>query len=70
MGKVGAFTRNPSIGSLAKRVRTSQHMTQQELADITGVSPEKVDLFERSLPVPLDVRRRLLKELWARKAGK
>jgi len=45
-------------------------MSQEELADITGVSPEQVDLFERSQPVPLDIRRRLLKELWARKNGK
>lgn len=70
MVKVCAFPNSPSLGALARRIRTSQCMSQEELADITGVSPEQVDLFEHSLPVPLDIRRRLLKELWARKNGR
>jgi transcriptional regulator with XRE-family HTH domain len=69
MAKVITVTRE-SPGALARRVRISLHLTQQELADITGVSRDEVDLFERSLPVPLDVKRRLLKELWARKASR
>ena len=61
------LTRESHAGSMARRARLAQHMTQQELASLTGVSRESVDLFERGLPVPLDIRRRLHKELWARK---
>jgi len=45
-------------------------LTQPELADMVGVSVEEVDLFERNLPVALDARRRILKELWAKKTRK
>ena len=64
------FTRESSLGSMARRLRTNQNLTQQELAEVVGVSREEVDLFECGLPVPLDIRRRLLKELWARKASR
>ena len=39
-------------------------LTQQELADITGVSKEDVKSFEHNLPIKLDSRRKLVKELW------
>jgi len=45
-------------------------MTRQELADIVGVSEEEVDLFEHSLPITLDVKQKLLRELYAAKAPK
>lgn len=64
------LARSSPLGSLAKRLRTAQHLTQQELADLAGVSRKEVNLFEHNLPVILDIRRRLLKELWARKASK
>ena len=57
-----------SLGFKARRLRVSLLLTQQELASIAGVATEEVDLFEHSLPVRLDAKRRLLKELWARKA--
>lgn len=63
-----ALARESSIGSLARRVRTAQHLTQRELAEVAGVSQKDIDLLEHNLPVTLDVKRRLLKELWARKA--
>ena len=62
------LTRESSAGYVARRARLARRMTQQELAGLAGVSRESVDLFERGLPVPLDIRRRLLKELWANKA--
>jgi transcriptional regulator with XRE-family HTH domain len=58
-----------SPGFKAKKLRTSNHLTRRELAKIAGVSPDEINLFERNLPVPLDARRRILKELWARKGG-
>ena len=67
MPKVIAFTRESSIGPWARSVRMTLHLTQQELANVTGVSREEVGLFEENLPVRLDAKRKLLKELWARK---
>jgi transcriptional regulator with XRE-family HTH domain len=59
-----------SIGFKSRKLRISKLLTQRELAEIAGVSVEEVDLFERNLPVKLDARRRILKELWAVKAQK
>ena len=58
-----------STGFKAKKLRVARLLTQQELADMADVSLGEVDLFERNLPVPLDTKRRILKELWAKKAG-
>jgi DNA-binding XRE family transcriptional regulator len=59
-----------SVGVKVKRLRISFLMTRQELADLAGVPEEHVDLLERNLPVPLDSKRRVHKELWAIKAKK
>jgi DNA-binding XRE family transcriptional regulator len=61
------LVRETSMGFKARKIRISKLLIQQELADMAGVSREEVDLFERNLPVPLDARRRILKELWAMK---
>lgn len=58
------------IGSDARRLRISLHITRPELAVRAGVSEEIVNLFEHNYPVPLDSRRRILKELWAQKSKK
>jgi transcriptional regulator with XRE-family HTH domain len=58
------------FGSMARRVRISLHLTQRDLAEMTGISKESVYLFEHNLPVYLDARRRILKQLWAIKASK
>jgi DNA-binding XRE family transcriptional regulator len=62
--------RKTSTGFKVKRLRIASLLTQQELADLAGVSREHVDLFERNLPLPLDSRRRILRELWAIKFKK
>jgi DNA-binding XRE family transcriptional regulator len=59
-----------STGVKAKRLRISFLLTRQELADLAGVPKEHVDLLEQNLPVPLDSKRRIIKELWAIKARK
>jgi len=46
------------------------HLTQHELAILTGISHSAVFQFEHNLPVILDARRRILKELWAIKVNK
>jgi len=57
-------------GSKAHRLRVHFHLSEQKLADIAGVPFEQVGLFEHDLPVPLDSKRRILKELWAKKSRK
>jgi DNA-binding XRE family transcriptional regulator len=59
-----------SLGIKVKRLRISFLMTRQEVADLAGVPQEHVELLERNLPVPLDSKRRIVKELWAIKARK
>jgi hypothetical protein len=61
------LTLNASMGFKARKLRVTKLLTQRELAENAGVSLEEVDLFEHDLPVPLDARRRILKELWSRK---
>ncbi len=56
-----------SLGVKAMRLRISQRLTRQELANRAGVSTNDVDLLEHNLPLRLDTKRKLLKELWARK---
>ena len=64
------LTRDTSVGFKVRKLRAACHLTRRQLADFAGVSPEQVEHFERNLPVTLDVRRRILKELWARKIKK
>ena len=59
-----------SLGSKSRNLRISLLLTQQKLASIAGVATEEVALFEKNLPVRLDVKRRLLRHLWARKGLK
>lgn len=70
MTSVLTFARESSIGFKVKRLRISKLLTQQELASMADVSVEKVDLFEHNLPLPLDTRRKILRELWAQRASK
>jgi transcriptional regulator with XRE-family HTH domain len=55
---------------MARRLRISNHLSQRELADLVGIPLEQISLFEQDLPLPLDSRRRILKELWTRKSKK
>jgi hypothetical protein len=59
-----------SNGDKVRRQRIASLLTCQQLAELAGIPVEHVNLFERDLPVPLDSRRRIMKELWARKNGK
>jgi transcriptional regulator with XRE-family HTH domain len=68
MMAVLTFTRESLLGFKARKLRISLHISQQELADMAGVSLEAVDLFEHNLPLALDLKRRILRELWAKKS--
>jgi transcriptional regulator with XRE-family HTH domain len=65
MPRVITFARESSIGPWARSVRMALKLTQQELAQIAGVAQEDVDLLEQNLPVRLDAKRKLVRELWA-----
>ena len=58
------------LGFLARNLRLYLDLSQKELAKIARVSPESVDLFEHNQPLPLDEKRKILKELYQRKARK
>ena len=70
MTAVLTFDEKTSLGSKSRNLRISLLLTQQELASIAGVSHKEVNLFEHNLPVCLDAKRKLLKELWTRRTGK
>ena len=59
-----------TLGGSARKVRLSLGLSQQKLADMTGVSRESVNRYENSLPVCLDIRRKILKELFAIKIAR
>jgi transcriptional regulator with XRE-family HTH domain len=59
-----------TFGAEARRLRISCLLTQQNLADLAGIPREHVDLLEHNYPVPLDSKRRIFRELWARKTKK
>jgi transcriptional regulator with XRE-family HTH domain len=63
-------TRETKIGSDARKLRISLHISRREVADAAGVSEQAISLFEHNLPVALDYKRRILKELWAIKNKK
>jgi len=70
MSLVFAAIRESSISTMARSLRLSLQLTQQELADSAGISKEDVDLFENSLPIPLDIKNRLLKKLYSVKSAR
>ncbi|MFA5309296.1 MAG: hypothetical protein WC370_07425 [Dehalococcoidales bacterium] len=62
-----SLTRASLPGYQARKLRMAQHLTRQQLADMAGVPREAIDLFEHNLPLPLDNKRRIMRELWAAK---
>jgi transcriptional regulator with XRE-family HTH domain len=70
MSTAQTYTRELSLGTKVRRLRLSSLLTQKELADLASVTKEEVNLFERGLPITLDSKRKIIKELWAKKAKK
>ena len=67
---VFAPTRQSSTGTMAISLRILLQLTQQELADSVSVPKEDVDLFENNLSIPLDIKNRILKKLYAAKSAR
>jgi hypothetical protein len=70
MSTVLSIDQKSSLGLEAKRLRLALLLTQHEIAMTAGVALEEVDLLEHNLPVPVDVKLKILRELWGRKVGK
>lgn len=70
MGATLTPTRNYKVGYKIRQMRLSRVLTRQQLADMADVPREQVALFEQNLPVALDYKRRILKELFAKKIMK
>jgi transcriptional regulator with XRE-family HTH domain len=65
MSEVITYNRKSLLGCKVRKLRIAQRLSRRQLAEMAGVSSEAVDLFERNLPLPLDYKRRILRELWA-----
>ena len=63
-------TQVSSVGSQVRKLRVSCNLTPQQLAEAAGVTTEEVNLLEQDQPVKLDSKRKVFKELWARKVKK
>lgn len=57
-----------SPGERVQQLRIACDLTARELAELAGVPAEHVARFEGGLPLPLDSKRRILRELWGRRA--
>ena len=60
----------PTLGAEARRLRINHFLTQQKLADLAGIPRQQVELLEHNYPVPLESKRRVLRELWSLKTKK
>ena len=70
MNDILAINQELSPGFKARKLRTSQMLTQRELANLAGVSRSDVSLLEHDLPLRLEARVKLFKTLWARKVNR
>ncbi|OGO43271.1 MAG: hypothetical protein A2137_02440 [Chloroflexi bacterium RBG_16_58_8] len=64
------ITKKVTLGAIVRRLRAARLLLPQDLADLAGVPVDHVDLLERDFPLPLDSKRKILRELWAIKTGK
>lgn len=67
MTGVQISTRDTSVATQARRLRLCRLLTQEELAVAAGVSREEVNKLEQGLPLILNSKRKILKELWTKK---
>ena len=60
--------KSTSLALRVKSLRISMGLSRQQLARKLGITPEEVELFEDGLPVPLNSKLKLIRQLWARRA--
>lgn len=69
MATIGYVARESSLGLKTRQLRVSLRLTQHDLAILAGVLQEEVDLLEENMPVKLGTKLKILRLIWARKAG-
>lgn len=67
MAGIQISTWEPSVATRARKLRLFCLLTQEELAVAAGVSREEVNKLEQGLPLILNSKRKILKELWTKK---
>ena len=56
----------PSVGFAIEKLRKSHNLSQKELAAAAGVSEQEVETLENDQPLPLDIKMKILWEIWNR----
>ena len=64
MSEVLSIDQQISFGQMLRNIRTSLQLTQREVAERLGVTTKEVGLFERGLPVRLDAKLKILRQLY------
>jgi transcriptional regulator with XRE-family HTH domain len=59
-----------TLGCWAKSLRTHLELSQKEIAKLAGVPLKSVDLLENNEPLPLEEKRKILRELYLIKTNK
>ena len=64
MSKVLSIDQPKAFGGMLRNIRTSLQLTRREVAKRFGVTTEEVNLFERDLPVRLETKIKILRQLY------
>jgi transcriptional regulator with XRE-family HTH domain len=64
MSKVLSVEQPIALGRMLRNIRTSLQLTQREVAERFGVTTEEINLFEREMPVRLDTKLKILRQLY------
>jgi transcriptional regulator with XRE-family HTH domain len=59
-----------TLGYWARSLRTHLELSQKEIAKLAKVPLKSVDLLENNEPLPLEEKRKILKELYSIKINK
>ena len=63
MREVPSIDETTSFGKVLKDIRRSLQLTQREAAERLGVTTKEVGLFERDLPIQLNVKIKILRQV-------
>jgi transcriptional regulator with XRE-family HTH domain len=64
MSRVLSIDQPRALGGMLRNIRRSLQLTRREVAKRFGVTTEEVNLFERDLPVRLETKIKILKQLY------
>ena len=64
MSRVLSIDQPKALGGMLRNIRRSLQLTRREVAKRFGVTTEEVNLFERDLPVRLETKIKILRQLY------